>query len=670
MGRVNLRSLAALTATLALAVTVVGPAPASAGGDHGEGGGHGSSCAVYPIAVKSSVLASASTGKVIDDLTGVTPSGHEGWLTWTGENGAPVLAKSLTPPGNDENYRNPDDPSDRQLSVDDWVRGRPGVVSSRDVREALDRLKDDHIVLPVWDVTRGTGSNVAYHVTGFANVEITSYKLTPDNRISAKYLGMSSCTTPDARPVAEPATATAVEDQQATITLTGRSRESSSDLQFRLTSPEHGTAAVVGSPDCRRSEEGSDDDDSSPWGRSTWGWGRGWGGSRGGGSELSESGVTCSATVTYTPSPDFNGADQFAFTVSDGRSDSAPAAVTITVSEVNDPPVAGPDSAAGGIGPVAIPAADLVANDTAGPANESAQKLTVVAVTSGPGTHGTVTLQSGVVTYTAEAAFSGTATFTYTVCDDGTTAGQLASLCAEGVVTVTVSPPQNQTPVAEGSTTAATEDTSSTLTLTGSDPDGDALTFAVVSGPAHGTVTGAAPDLTYTPDPDYFGEDVLTFAVTDGQATSPPAVVSITVAEVNDPPVPGPDSASGSGPAVAVPVESLLTNDVPGPANEAAQTLAVAEVATGPDTHGSVSLVDGVITYTPDVGFSGAGVFSYTVCDNGTTLSLPDPLCAATGAVTVHLDDTEPAAGGRSGIARPRRGHGDADHTRRQRSRR
>ena len=196
MGRVNLRSLAALTATLALAVTVVGPAPASAGGDHGEGGGHGSSCAVYPIAVKSSVLASARTGKVIDDLTGVTPSGHEGWLTWTGENGAPVLAKSLTPPGNNENYRNPDDPSDRQLSVDDWVRGRPGVVSSRDVREALDRLKDDHIVLPVWDVTRGTGSNVAYHVTGFANVEITSYKLTPDNRISAKYLGMSSCTTP------------------------------------------------------------------------------------------------------------------------------------------------------------------------------------------------------------------------------------------------------------------------------------------------------------------------------------------------------------------------------------------------------------------------------------------------------------------------------------------
>ena len=237
-------------------------------------------------------------------------------------------------------------------------------------------------------------------------------------------------------------------------------------------------------------------------------------------------------------------------------------------------------------------------------------------------------------------------------------------------MTVTVSPPQNQPPVADGSTTAATEDTSSALTLTGSDPDGDALTFAVVSGPAHGTVTGAAPDLTYTPDPDYFGEDVLTFTVSDGQATSAPAVVSITVAEVNDPPVPGPDSASGSGPD-----------------RRRARRVAPDQRRAGPGERGR-----------PDAhrhrGRHGPRHARQRVARRrGDHLHARRRLLrrrrlllhgvrrrhharSARPAVRGdrHRDRasrrTEPAAGGRSGIARPRRGHGDADHARRQRSRR
>ena len=601
---------------------------------------------MYPIAVKASAIAYATIGRTITDLTVGTPPGHDGWLTWTGDVGAPTLAASLTPPGDSEDYRNPDNPSDRVLSVGDWVRAKPGTTSSSGVRRALDQLEHDDIVVPVWDVYRGTGSNVAYHVTSFIRVEITSYRLHPDNQISAKYLGPSTCAAPDNGPEATPTSASTAEDQPVTFELAGANDASSANLVFTPSSPANGTVALVGAPSCAR-----DDDSRQPfagsshpwgWGWGPWGWGWGHGHGHGHGHDHgSPDGgeVGCTIAVTYTPAPDFFGSDEFTFTVSDGRTDSAPATVTLTVSEVNDPPVAGDDSFAADGPTVTIAAAELLANDTAGPANEHDQTLKVTAVTSGPDTHGTVKLRYGTVTYTPDAGFTGTATFSYTVCDDGTTAGQPDPLCSEGTVSVTVAAPPNQPPAADPATAQAVEDTQSAITLTGSDPDGDPLTFVVVVDPAHGAITGDSSELTYTPDPDYFGTDELQFTVSDGIATSPPATVSIVVAEVNDPPIPGDDTVNGSaGQNVVIDTVTLLANDAAGPPNESGQALTIGEVTAGPDTHGTVSLVAGVITYVPDVGFTGAGAFTYSVCDDGTTLGVADPLCTSTGTVTVHLD--------------------------------
>ncbi|HJP66266.1 MAG TPA: Ig-like domain-containing protein, partial [Actinomycetota bacterium] len=61
------------------------------------------------------------------------------------------------------------------------------------------------------------------------------------------------------------------------------------------------------------------------------------------------------------------------------------------------------------------------------------------------------------------------------------------------------------------------------------DPDGDSLTFSVVSGPSHGTLSGPAPNLTYTPATDYVGTDAFTFEVDDGNGGTDTAVVSIDV---------------------------------------------------------------------------------------------------------------------------------------------
>src|SRR5207245_3093074 len=62
-------------------------------------------------------------------------------------------------------------------------------------------------------------------------------------------------------------------------------------------------------------------------------------------------------------------------------------------------------------------------------------------------------------------------------------------------------------------------------------------TFTVVVGPAHGTLSGAAPALTYTPAANYNGADSFTFKANDGSLDSNIATVSITINAVNDAPV-------------------------------------------------------------------------------------------------------------------------------------
>ena len=163
----------------------------------------------------------------------------------------------------------------------------------------------------------------------------------------------------------------------------------------------------------------------------------------------------------------------------------------------------------------------------------------------------------------------------------------------------------------------------------------------------HGTLSGTAPPLTYTPAADYFGPDSFTFTVFDGQATSVPATVTITVTEVNDPPVAGADSVTApGGRPFGVTTASLLLNDTTGPSNEAAQTDIVVAAHAGADTHGTVTMSHGPIVYIPDVGFSGPASFTYTVCDNGTTNAQPDPRCAdGTVSVTVTVAPNQTPVG-------------------------
>ena len=87
----------------------------------------------------------------------------------------------------------------------------------------------------------------------------------------------------------------------------------------------------------------------------------------------------------------------------------------------------------------------------------------------------------------------------------------------------------NTPPVAHNKSVAVTKGVPTAITLTASDADGNPLTFAVVSGPSHGTLTGIAPNLTYAPAAGFEGADSFAFQAYDGTAYSNVATVSITV---------------------------------------------------------------------------------------------------------------------------------------------
>ena len=142
--------------------------------------------------------------------------------------------------------------------------------------------------------------------------------------------------------------------------------------------------------------------------------------------------------MRYTPTANYSGSDTFTYTISDGNGGTAQAAVTLTISEVNDPPVAGADSRTiNEDTSLTLNVSDLIANDTAGP-GETGQTLSVISVDGA--SVGTVSLQGSTMTFTPPANFFGTATFNYTVRDNGTTNGVADPKSAVGTVTVTVSP--------------------------------------------------------------------------------------------------------------------------------------------------------------------------------------------------------------------------------------
>jgi len=300
--------------------------------------------------------------------------------------------------------------------------------------------------------------------------------------------------------------------------------------------------------------------------------------------------------VVYTPEANYHGPDQLSYTIGDGNGGEATALVTVTVTAVNDAPVAVDDTASTDEdAPVAI---DVVANDR----DVDGDALTVVAVT--PAAHGAAAIADAHhVTYTPAPDFNGGDTFSYTI-DDGA-GGQ-----ATATVTVAIGA-ANDAPIATPDAASVLEDGNVTIDVVANDtdPDGDAITIAGVTAAAHGAVSVLdAHQVIYAPAENFHGSDSFTYIVIDPSGATARALVTIDVIGVNDAPVAIGDTA-GLEEDTAVTVDVVGNDfDVDG------DVLSIASI-TQP-SHGFAMVIDARrVTYMPAPNFHGPDALTYTISD-------------------------------------------------------
>jgi VCBS repeat-containing protein len=322
--------------------------------------------------------------------------------------------------------------------------------------------------------------------------------------------------------------------------------------------------------------------------------------------------LNANGSFTYTPVPNFNGADSFAYRASDGDLTSSLATVTITVSAVNDAPTAASDAySTGEDTALTVDAPGVLANDN----DPDGDRLHTV-VGSAP-SHGTLTLDAdGSFTYTPAADYNGTDAFTYRAND-----GTLDSNQVTVTITITAT---NDGPTAADDAYTTAEDTALTVATPGvlandTDSDDDTLSAVPGSGPSHGTLTlDADGSFIYTPAADYHGSDSFTYRASDGDLTSGLATVTITVRAVNDTPTAAADAyTTAEDTALTVTAPGVLAND----GDPDGDPLSAA-VASGP-SHGSLTLnANGSFTFTPAANFNGSDSFTYRASDGTLTSNL------------------------------------------------
>ncbi|PIE65338.1 MAG: hypothetical protein CSA24_02780, partial [Deltaproteobacteria bacterium] len=345
--------------------------------------------------------------------------------------------------------------------------------------------------------------------------------------------------------------------------------------------------------------------------------------------------VNPDGSVTYVPAPDFAGTDSFGYRVCDDEGACDEATVVVDVSPVNDSPVAEDDG-------VVTPADSAVniavlANDS----DVDGDTLDVIA-NSEP-THGTITvLDDGTIDYVPDPGFVGSDSFTYLACDAD-------DVCDEATVTIEVGG-ENAAPLAEDDQATTTTGTPVVIDVldNDSDPEGGALSVTAVTavGPVGAGSVVIQPDgtLRFEPTEGFVGEASFSYTVCDAEGACDTAVVTVQVDSVDGDPV-AIDDRVETTPGVAVTVE-VQANDVD-PDGDALTTTNVTQPA-----HGTVVVnLDGTLTYTPDAGFTGTDVATYTVCDpNGhcATASLIVDVIDAANQGPTATDDSASTSGGQS----------------------
>ncbi|MBL4661481.1 MAG: tandem-95 repeat protein, partial [Alcanivoracaceae bacterium] len=622
-------------------------------------------CQIYPYALEQAQINTVNTGDQINQYSTSVGSGNYSLLTWTAANDSNTLAASFGMPGDSENYTNQDNGNDHNIDIADWLQGVPGKKNARHVRDALDLLIGETITLPLWSQTRGAGSNFDYQVGGFANIELTDYKLNGQSNISFIYHGTEKCL--NYAPISFSNNFSVAANQSINIVLGEENDIINAEIHLKAvhdadadtltyiieqqpsngiltgTGPEYNytpNGVYVGDdsfsfkvndgkkdsnisviditvinnnqPPVAQSQTISTPEDHSLNITLT--------GSDVDNDTLSyqiisqpnQGTLTGNApNLTYTPAANYHGSDQFSFLVNDGSVDSAVANVSLTINPVNDTPIANSETLN------TLEDESLVITLIATDVDNDPLSFQIIMAPA----QGVLTGNIPNITYIPNSDFNGNDQFSYIAND-----GQQDSSIATINLNITA---VNDTPVATAFAKSTAEDTSVAISLQGTDIDNDQLTYIIVSQPSHGSLLGNAPDLIYQPPTDYHGEDSFTYLVNDGHEDSATVQVGLSIQAVNDEPI------AHDINNIVVEEDSSISIELTGFDQDGDQ---LSYQITTVVTNGTLTGQPPVLNYSPNSNFNGSDEFNFIVNDGSMDSSV------ATVSITINAVNDAPIA--------------------------
>ena len=336
--------------------------------------------------------------------------------------------------------------------------------------------------------------------------------------------------------------------------------------------------------------------------------------------------INSNGSYTYTPELNFNGNDSFIYQICDNGSPSScsSARVSITVTPVNDAPIAVSDEGSVNEHGV-LNGISLLSNDSDPDGNSLTIDVKPVIAPS----HGSLVINAnGTYTYVPSAGYSGRDSFTYRICDNASPAA--CSIASVNIIINEVNDP----PVTAADLAVLNEDEilqGSSLLVNDSDPEGNSLLIDTtpLSGPSHGDlVIHSNGTYTYTPFVNYNGSDSFTYRVCDNGV--PPAcssaAVSLLINAVEDNPIATNDNFEAKENIEMT--GNLLQND----SNPDSGNLSLNRVPSKLPVHGTVVILEnGDFTYKPLIDFIGMDSFTYQIYNSD------KPALNATAIVTIKV---------------------------------
>ncbi|NNC92675.1 MAG: tandem-95 repeat protein, partial [Acidimicrobiia bacterium] len=324
--------------------------------------------------------------------------------------------------------------------------------------------------------------------------------------------------------------------------------------------------------------------------------------------------------ITLTAPLDYETISSFTVTVSATDPSGATDVVDVVVN------VADIDEA-----PVAVPAAfpvieDLLIGSTVGIVSASDPEggaVSFAIVGGDPGGQFTIDPSSGELILVAPLDAEVTPTYLLDITASDPAGNAVTTAVIVAVTPAALLPPINAMPLGLSDLITLSEDTRAIVAplLNDSDADGDPLLVSWIDAPVNGTLS-ANGDGTYTyqPNPNFYGEETLSYGISDGRGGFDTSVVVLSIMAVNDAPV---------APSVNTVLEFTPSVEIPIPAGVYDPDGDAIQITVGTPDIGTVTLTDGVFVYTPLPEWNGTDTFTYQVADGDGGLS--------TGLITVRV---------------------------------